>query len=464
MRKGFCYLMCILSLALLLPDSAAAQQIKVDWFRPTKKSSVNTQRDTMVILPWFDEELASDVCLLDSLNIEPDTVMPEPSRPIYSLPRTTYGFPLMYDNWQYLDTLELAPKQRTALDGDAFDWIDDLNFGYLAYNRTRQKYLIDYPDKVKLNVRDLPEPPAHYNAFVDPVTTRIVLEETVNTNSSTVNGLLDIQHINWIQNFTASAQFSQTYVSPNWYQGGNRSLIAIINLIYNVKLNQKLHPKLLFETTVSYKLGTNSAPDDTIRSYNISEDLFQINSTFGYKAVKRWYYSAGLQFKTQLLNSYNSNSRTLRSAFMSPGELNLSLGMTYDYTNKRKTFNFTGSISPLSWQLRTCFSKRMDETAYDIKPGHHAVSKIGSSAEYNMTWKMTYNIDYKSRMFLFTDYELFQGDWEHTISFNINRYLTTQIYAHMRYDSSTPRNHHKWRKFQFKEIFSLGITYKFGNA
>lgn len=92
------------------------------------------------------------------------------------------------------------------------------------------------------------------------------------------------------------------------------------------------------------------------------------------------------------------------------------------------------------------------------------MSKYGSSVEYNLNWKVTYNIDYKSRLFLFSDYDLFQGDWEHTISFNVNRYLSTQIFAHARYDSSTPRYNQKWRKLQFKEIFSLGITYKFGNA
>lgn len=463
MRKGFCYILSILTLVLTLSVPTGAQNI--DWLRAPKKSAVRaTECDTMVILPWFDEELANDVCVLDSMNIEPDTVITEPLRPMYPIPLATFGPPLIFDSWQYLDSIEMTPKHRDPIAGSAFDWIDDLNFGYLVYNHTRQNYMINNPDKIKLNVRDLPEPPAHYNAFVDPVTTRIVLEETVNTNGSSINGLLDIQHINWIQNFTASAQFSQAYVSPNWYQGGNRSLIAIVNLIYNVKLNQKLHPKLLFETTVSYKLGANSAPDDTVRSYNISEDLFQINSTFGYKAFNRWYYSTNLQFKTQLLNSYKSNSDNLKSAFMSPAELNVGVGMTYDFTNKRKTFSFNASLAPLSWQLRTCFNRHMDETAYDIKPGRHAVSKFGSSAEYNMFWRVTYNIDYKSRMFLFTDYDLFQGDWEHTVSFNINRYLSTQIFAHMRYDSSTPRASQKWHKFQFKEIFSLGVTYKFGNA
>ena len=46
----------------------------------------------------------------------------------------------------------------------------------------------------------------------------------------------------------------------------------------------------------------------------------------------------------------------------------------------------------------------------------------------------------------------------------INRYFTTQIYAHARYDSKTPRTaDSSWHKFQLKEIFSIGFSYKFSS-
>ena len=35
-------------------------------------------------------------------------------------------------------------------------------------------------------------------------------------------------------------------------------------------------------------------------------------------------------FKTQLLNSYTPNTYNLNSAFLSPGELNVGLGMPYN--------------------------------------------------------------------------------------------------------------------------------------
>lgn len=206
----------------------------------------------------------------------------------------------------------------------------------------------------------------------------------------------------------------------------------------------------------------NNAPDDELRDYNISEDIFQWNMTVGYKSTKRWYYSMSTQFKTQLLNNYKPNSTTLKAAFMSPGELNVGVGMTYNYANKKKTFTFDASISPFSYNMKTCLRKRMNETSFGIEEGRKTVSEYGSSAEGKLQWKMCDNITLRSRMFVFTDYDYIQGDWENTIQFTINRFLTTQIFVHMRYDSTSPIiEDTDWHKFQLKEILSFGFTYKF---
>ena len=421
--------------------------------------------DTVVFLPWFDEELVSDVCILDSTIVINDSITIRHVRPVTSLPLAEYREPI-FDTWRYLDTLTLIPEKRNPIVAQAFEWIDDTNFARLLLDRARQNYMANNPDLIAYNAAWLPEQPDQLNATVDPTQTRISLREQIvgDRRQEVVGEILDVEPTRWIHNFNASVQFSQAYVSPNWYQGGNNSLIMLVNAIYNVKLNQKFYPKYLFDTTISYKLGTNSAPDDTVRTFNISEDLFQINSTFGYKAMRRWYYSVNLQFKTQLLNTYQSNSTQIKSGFLSPGDLNVGIGMTYNYQNPKKTLNFDASIDPLSWRLRTCINNDIDETAYEIKPGRNMVSQYGSSAECKLSWKIAYNIIYTSRLYTFSDYSNFHGDWENTVSFNINRYLTTQIYAHLRYDTSTPRcDDPSWHKLQVKEVLSFGLTYRFSN-
>ena len=252
--------------------------------------------------------------------------------------------------------------------------------------RNAQRYFFNnHPDKVRYNIALLPEAPKEYHAVLNPEDHTIEIKEVIkDAPMAPTIAAAEVKKRHWIRTFNASLQFSQAYVSPNWYQGGNNNLNMLANIYYNVKLNPEYHPKLLFETTAQYKLGMNSAPDDSIHNYSISEDLFQVNSTFGLKAAKRWYYSLTCQFKTQLLNSYPSNSRELRASFLSPAELTVGLGMTYNYANTKKTVTFDASIAPLSYNMRICRDRRIDPAIYNIDNGRRVQNNFGSSAELKL--------------------------------------------------------------------------------
>ena len=266
---------------------------------------------------------------------------------------------------------------------------------------------------------------------------------------------------NWLHSFDGSLQFSQAYLSDNWYQGGNNNLNVVGNFLWNVSLNTNVYPNLLFDTSVQYKIGLSSAPDDSIRGYSISEDLFQVTSKFGYKAIEKWYYSISLVFKTQILNNYESNTNDMTAAFLTPGELNIGLGMTYSTKDKDGYISFDASISPLSYNMKVCReNKKVDPTDYGIDEGHHFVHDIGSTVEGKVVWKITPAISWTSRLYAFTDYTYVQGDWENTFEFSVNRYLSTQFYLHLRYDKSASPDR-DWDYWQFKEILSFGLTYKF---
>ncbi len=328
-----------------------------------------------------------------------------------------------------------------------------------------------HPEAVTYNINLLPEAPKRYHAEVDPQDHTIKIEETTSiTNAAPTIQAAEVQKRHWIKTFNVAVHFSQAYVSPNWYQGGNSNLNVLGNIFYNVKLNPKYHPNLLFESTFQYKIGINSTPEDELHKYNISDDLFQLNSTLGIKAARRWYYSFTLQFKTQLFKSYEPNKEPLRSAFLSPGDLTFGIGMTYSYANPKKTVTLDASIAPLSYALRTCINPDIDPTRYNVEAGHKVKHSFGSSAELKFFWKICHNISYRSRIFAFSDYESVQADWENTLTFDINRFLTTQIYAHARFDTKTPKTPDnedgtpsKWKKLQVKEILSIGFTYKFSS-
>jgi len=374
----------------------------------------------------------------------------------------------VFDRYDLADSLTVGtPMPGDSLpDSSAFDWLDDATFNERLVRQTRQRYMIANPLTVRYNEALLPEPPRKFHAVVDPQSAKLTFIEDngiiFNPNLPDSLPADKIEKRHWIRNFDARLQFAQAYVSPNWYQGGSNNLTMLLGLNYDVKLNRNYHPNLLAEMSVSYKLNVHGTPEDSLRNYNISEDLLQFTGKIGYRAHKKWFYSLSAMFKTQFFHSYEVNNPKLKAGFMSPGELNLGLGMTYGHVNARKTFTFDASISPISWNMKTCIERDMNVTDFGIREGHKVVHEFGSSGEAKIDWKISYNIRYQSRIFVFTDYTYLQGDWENTFSFDINRFLSTQLQVHLRYDSSTPRvEGSKWHVWQLNEILSFGFSYKF---
>ncbi len=372
----------------------------------------------------------------------------------------------VFDTYDIADTLSVFSPAPISMGypSEAFQWLDDATFNSLLERSLRQRYMIARPESVRYNERLLPEPPRRFRAEVDPATAKLVFREdsVLTAPGVTPEMKVKIDKRHWLHDFDARLQFSQAYLSPNWYQGGSNNLTMFLHLAYGVKINQKYHPKVLAEANVSYSLAINGTPEDSLRNYNVSEDLFQFTGKAGYHAFNKWWYSLSGTFKTQFFKNYEVNSPTLRAAFLSPAELNLGVGMTYSYVNKPKTFTFDASISPFSWNMKTCINAAMNVTDFGIAAGHKVVNEFGSSGEAKLTWKIMSNISLTSRLFVFTDYTYLQGDWENTFSFDINRFLSTQLYVHLRYDSSTariPDSH--WHEWQIKEILSFGFSYKF---
>lgn len=321
--------------------------------------------------------------------------------------------------------------------------------------------MIKNPDCIAFLYWQLPPPPEIMESDTSKEALIIGDEIAAVINADDASALpIKIDKKHWLHTLNGEVQFSQAYLSPNWYQGGNNNLSLLINFLWNVKLNEAYHPNLLFENNVQYKLGLYSTPQDEYHEYSISEDLFQWNLKAGVKAFDKWFYSFTLQFKTQLLNTYAQNSTTRTASFMSPGDFNIGLGMTYSTSNKQKTLKFNASIAPISYNLKTCIDKAVDPAQFNISVGEKTMSEIGSNAELTLDWNIASNINYKSRLFLFSDYKYFLGDWENTFSFSINKFLSTQIYVHLRYDSSSEISSN-WKHWMLKEILSFGFSYTF---
>ena len=323
--------------------------------------------------------------------------------------------------------------------------------------------MLDHPELIEYAYWDLPVPPRlpeedlSFRGFLK----RMNIPESEIKQPESLPVHASGTRINWLHTVNGALQLSQAYVSANWYQGGNSYFAFLANFLWDVQLNQIYYPKLMFQSTVSYKLAINSTPEDEYHNLSIAQDLFQYNLKAGYKAANNWYYSFTTQFKTQFFHSYPSNSLTRSASFLSPGEFNLGLGMTYNKEHPSKKWKLSLSIAPISYNLKTCIDSKIDPVQFGISAGKKSKSEFGSNAEINFYWKIWDNISYTTKMFLFSDYRSFQGDWENTLNFQFNKLFSTQVYAHLRYDSSVDSSISAWKKWMLKEILSVGLSYTF---
>ena len=354
------------------------------------------------------------------------------------------------------------PKRHEPLNGHS-QWLDSVAASRTADARTRYEVMISHPQLVHYNTATLPEPPKEYVVEADPSRNKLTVDPFVPTEAKPERPVdrRQLRRRNWLHTLTSSLHFTQAYISSNWYQGGENNVNVLGDIEWQFNLNQNLHPNILFSNTMRYKVGVMTAHSDTLRNYSLNEDNFQFNSKFGYKAIKNWYYSATLQFKTQFFNNYKANSHTMSAAFLSPGEVNVGLGMTYNYNDPNRDRSVSLSVAPASYNLKICRNiTDLKPTSFGIDAGHHTKHNVGSNLECKFVWRFNASIGWTSRLYAFTNYEYVQGDFENTFDFYITRHLQTRLYVHLRYDKSRARDD-DWRYWQLKEILSLGLTYRF---
>ena len=252
-------------------------------------------------------------------------------------------------------------------------------------------------------------------------------------------------------------QFLQNYVSGNWYKGGesNYSMVGALTL----KANYNNKSGIKFDNMLELKLGFQTSKADTLHKFKTNNDLIRYTGKFGIQATKRWYYTLQLLAYTQFTKGLKSNDHKVYSDFLSPLNVNLGLGMDYtvEAFNKRLTGNV--NLSPLSFNFR--YVGRDALTANNgISEGHHTKEDFGSQLTSVLTWKFSDIVSWKTRLYAYTTYKRSEVEWENTLTLQVSKYISTNIFVYPRFDDSTTRDE-DMGYWQFKEYCSLGFSYNF---
>lgn len=326
-------------------------------------------------------------------------------------------------------------------------------------NHQLLSFYLAYPQLVKQNEDNLEGlKPIYGDVIIDQPRKENLLEMMQNDelpNQVSEKDLLVIKPNFWTLGGNGYLQFSQNYISANWYKGGESTKSLLSGFTWQANYDDR--QRVQFENKIEWKLGFITAPSDTVHSYKANNDLLRLSSKLGYKAFSTWYYTLSAEFKTQFFSNYDTNSDNLVSAFFSPAELNVGLGMDYKYI-KDGVCNLSVLVNPLNYTLYSVASDRVDPTKFNIKEGHKRESVWGSRLETTLKWKVFSALMWESRLSYTTNYEKVLAEWENTFTFSVNKYLSTKLFVHGRFDDGVTREADT-SYFQLQELLSFGLSY-----
>lgn len=295
----------------------------------------------------------------------------------------------------------------------------------------------------------------------------------------------------WKISGNGSLQFTQSYFSENWYQGGENNYAGIGMLTLEANYDNK--QKIQWDNKLEAQLGFQTVTNDEHKA-RVTSNLLRLTSKIGYKAIKNWFYTGQLMTYTQVAPFYEKNPlkddgsydlKPWKARFGTPWYLTLSVGMDYKYKSKNGKVDLSVYVSPVAYYMT--YVERLgalsgNPTAPDYNPRYygdmyginedadgiytsHSFHKFGPNFTINSKIQVMKNVLWTSRLYWFSNFHSTLVEWENTLDFTINKYLSAKFYAYPRFDDSSTKyrnpKKHRGDYMMFKEWLSLGVSYKF---
>ncbi len=274
----------------------------------------------------------------------------------------------------------------------------------------------------------------------------------------------------------------------NWAAGGERASMAL-NGVFN-GFATRIKGNTMWENTLDMFYGLNYVTSNNFEPRKI-DDRIDFSSRYGVqpkswtnkKVLKHTYLTGLARVQTQFSKGYNyddANFKTTNngdgiSNFLSPMYVTLALGANYRPNN-----NFSVFFSPAA--ARLIFASDVHTQgqfgAFGIDQGETFAFQFGAYLTANYNTKLTKNIDYRTRLDLYSNYLKDPQNvdilWDNLLAMKIGKYIGASLGVTMVYDhdvrgqlvEDTDNNGINdavgalgWT--QLKQVLNVGLQYKF---
>jgi hypothetical protein len=282
----------------------------------------------------------------------------------------------------------------------------------------------------------------------------------------------------WNKGGLVNLNFSQSSFTY-WSAGGQNAvgLNGLVSLFANYDKGSNTWDNL-------FDLGYGVLRQGKGRDFIKTDDKIDLFSKYGRKASAHWYYSALVNFKTQLRPGYDyPNDSVSISKFLAPAYLIAAAGMDY-----KPSSHFTAFFSPITSRITVVNDQRLaDAGAYGVKPavinngivvnpGSKSRSEFGGYIRmmYTNTLFSDKSVSLLTKLDLFSNYlnepEAVDVSWETILGFKINKFMSATLTTHLLYDKDIKIALDKngdglldapEAKVQFKQVLGIGFSYQF---
>lgn len=281
----------------------------------------------------------------------------------------------------------------------------------------------------------------------------------------------------WNKGGMASVTFTQVSLN-NWAAGGDNSISlgGYFNLFADYQKD-----KITWKNSLEMGYGLIRQGEEG--DFEKTDDVINAVTQFGYKLKgKKLFWSSLIDFRTQFDEGTDEEGTVISRSF-APAYVLIATGLEW---KPSKAFAMT--YSPLGGKFTFVTDQDLanngafgvdpaivDETTGAIlQEGKNSRAELGSFLKITFIKEVVENVNYETRLELFGNYVEEAGNidvnWQNVLSMKVNNFLTVNWQTQLIYDddikieefNSSGEVIGSSPKTQFKSVFGVGITYKFG--
>lgn len=286
-------------------------------------------------------------------------------------------------------------------------------------------------------------------------------KELMKNTEKVANTIQDTTKNGWKSTGTFTLLINQSSFS-NWVSGGENNFSG--NVGVNYELNYK-KDDISWDNRVIASYGLIQTQNSNYEKK--TDDQFDILSIVGKRAFGNWYYSFFVNIRSQFSKGYfysqdanGVEQRTEYTNFMSPGYLTFGPGIYW-----KKHDNFKINFAPITSRftfvdnIYTSVPGYVDGSYFGVEANKSSLYELGFNAAAYYKFDIMENVTAENILSLYSNYlkDPQNVDINYTLSvvMKINKVLSTNLLFQTIYDNDA------FSGFQIKEVFGLGVNYKF---